>query len=261
MDSQPSQKEIEHEALLDRARKYVAEEQAKKQVDIVQEVKASPKSEQKFTTREERMAEVMPRAQEFIKSAKPIEVVAQNPEGVVNTEAVKNAEAFEKVILSYMGNENIASPKVELNENLNSTPVTPNVINKVAETMSNVSDKVTQTVGDVADKAVQYKDEPGALVQDIGNGVGNLLSSFAKGLNNIGDKISSYTEDPNKLGQDVQNGAKKVATKAEETFVTGASMFSLDSLKSGLNKVDSFLQEQQAKNNEVSASRKNNNMP
>lgn len=334
MDNKLSQKEMEHEALLNRARKYVADEQAKKQTEVTTDNKVSTKNEQTFTTREERMAEVMPRAQEFVKKAKN-ETVAENNDSVKRAAEimgldetyirgpgekpiqypyagfahpekidpssgtdgfnVRYAADFEDALLGYLGHfdgkENVATSRVDLNQEITAEdrhleeerlskshtqqdpqashePAKENskIVENVSKNFNNVTDKVSQKIGDVTDvvkdKTTEYKDDPSKLGKDIGDGIGNMLSSFAKGLNSLGEKISSYAEDPKTLGQDVQNGAKSVASKTEETISSGASLFSLDALKSGFNKVDTFLQEQQAKNDEIAASRKNDrNMP
>lgn len=242
MNNQFSEKEIEHEALLNRARKYVADEQAKKQAKVTADNKVSTKNEEKLTTREEIIAEVIPRAQEFVKQAK--------------NETVEKMMDLDESYLRGPGEKE--KPKQYTH---------PEKVSKnLSETVSDVTNKISQKIGDVTDvikdKSTEYKHVSSELEKNIGDDIGNMLFSFNKGLNNLGEKMSSYVEDHKTLGKDVQNGAKSVVSKTDDTINNGASLFSLDALKSGFNKFDTFLKEQQAKNDEITASRKNDrNMP
>lgn len=311
-NNQKSAQELEREALLERARKYVAEQQSKNTTETAAPAsvatESKPSVEERFTTRQERMAEVMPRAQEYVKnemaksaapatpmaSAEKVNPVIEHDASVINAAKIMGVDVsqirpagenpveypyegfehpkdlgpdksanyysmeFNSAILGYMEKNMTPTidPKVETTNTKSPELKTPEIITKTVEKVSDTATKVKDVV---ADKASEYQANPSNIGKDIGEGVNSLLTSFGKGLSTIGNKITSLTENPPEIGAAVQNGVKKVGEVAGETVEAGKSFFSLDSLKSGLGKVDSFLKEQEAKNQEAQAKRQNSN--
>lgn len=328
-NNQKSAQELEREALLERARKYVAEQQSKNTTETAAPAsvatESKPSVEERFTTRQERMAEVMPRAQEYVKnamaksaapatpmaSAEKVNPVIEHDPSVINAAKIMGVDVsqirpagenpveypyegfehpkdlgpgkganyysmeFNAAIVGYMEKNMTPTidPKVEAaNSNAPEQPtVTPQVETTnakspelktpeiITKTVEKVSDTATKVKDVVADKASEYQANPSNIGKDIGEGVNSLLTSFGKGLSIIGNNITSLTENPPEIGAAVQNGVKKVGEVAGETVEAGKSFFSLDSLKSGLGKVDSFLKEQETKNQEAQAKRQNSN--